>query len=376
MSKKFSVATSFNGAVESQQQQVNLLMNEIDQLRKEQQEKEALASKIQELEALVTSSSESGVESLLVERIKPNPNQPRQTFSKESIRQMAESLDRNGQLTPILVIKQGNDFLIFDGERRWRGANLNNWTQIKAIVIQMETEDLHRQALITSLHREDLNHLDKAEAIMFQLVEETKLEPEVIIRELNNSMAKYKRYKKETPVNLFDVEESVRLHHYDQMNFDGNRRQILESLLDLQLHPPSVNASLFPLLGLPEDLKESIREHNLSVQHILALQVLNAKNLDLSEKKATNIRKSATKKVVEESLSVKQTRELVKELREKHNEGKDFIVATQQKRVTAFVRRLDEFPIEDLDPSELQSLEVSLKEKITKIQQCLSEVDG
>ena len=80
---------------------------------------------------------------------------------------MSRSLAEDGQLQPIIVIMREN-LVLFDGERRWRSALALGWQNLQAVIIP-EPISLHRKALLTSLHREDLNPLDKALAIVPEL---------------------------------------------------------------------------------------------------------------------------------------------------------------------------------------------------------------
>ena len=111
--------------------------------------------------------SQSGIVSISVGQIEPNPELPRQTFLPESIEFMSRSLAEDGQLQPIIVIMREN-LVLFDGERRWRSALALGWQNLQAVIIP-EPISLHRKALLTSLHREDLNPLDKALAIVPEL---------------------------------------------------------------------------------------------------------------------------------------------------------------------------------------------------------------
>ncbi len=86
---------------------------------------------------------------------------------------MSRSLEKDGQLEPIILIEREN-LVIFDGERRWRSAKALGWKSLQVVMISEPTA-LHRKALLTSLHREDLNPLDKAEAIVKELAAHTSL---------------------------------------------------------------------------------------------------------------------------------------------------------------------------------------------------------
>ena len=102
--------------------EIQELKAEIEELRK---------SGSTELESQLTAlreqlESASGILSISLDQIQPNPEQPRQTFLPESIESMSRSLASDGQLQPIILIQRG-ELVIFDGERRWRSAKTMGW---------------------------------------------------------------------------------------------------------------------------------------------------------------------------------------------------------------------------------------------------------
>ena len=106
--------------------EIQELKAEIEELRK---------SGSTELESQLTAlreqlESASGILSISLDQIQPNPEQPRQTFLPESIESMSRSLASDGQLQPIILIQRG-DLVIFDGERRWRSAKNLGWKLYK-----------------------------------------------------------------------------------------------------------------------------------------------------------------------------------------------------------------------------------------------------
>jgi ParB family transcriptional regulator, chromosome partitioning protein len=93
----------------------------------------------------------------------PNLDQPRKAFSEE-VEAMALSLQQEGQLDPIILFENG---LLFDGECRWRAAELLGWETIDAVFTANPNDPklIRRRAYLTSLHRRGLNALDKAETL-------------------------------------------------------------------------------------------------------------------------------------------------------------------------------------------------------------------
>lgn len=100
-------------------------------------------------------------------RIKTGKGQPRQNFDKASLQELADSMQVNGQIEPITVMRQGDSFLLEVGGRRYRAAKLLNWNTITAEII--EDEDTFRAAsrrLIENVMREDLSSVEKANGLL------------------------------------------------------------------------------------------------------------------------------------------------------------------------------------------------------------------
>jgi ParB family chromosome partitioning protein len=102
---------------------------------------------------------------LPIGRIEPNPDQPRKTFSADSIAELAESIRRHGLIQPIVVENLGEGrYRIVAGERRWRAADAAGLREIPVIVRNFTPEHRLEIALIENVQREDLNPVEEAEA--------------------------------------------------------------------------------------------------------------------------------------------------------------------------------------------------------------------
>lgn len=105
------------------------------------------------------------IQDIELDKIIPNRYQPRREFSDDSIKELAETLDKDGLLQPIVVREDGEDhYEIIAGERRYRAAKSLNWETIPAIVNNMNDDQAASLALIENLQREDLNPIDEAKA--------------------------------------------------------------------------------------------------------------------------------------------------------------------------------------------------------------------
>ena len=114
--------------------------------------------------------SPGGVREIELSRIRPNPNQPRQQFTDESIAELADSIAQRGVLQPILLRPTDDGFEIVAGERRWRAAQRARLHKIPAIVREVDASTTAELALIENIQREDLNAIEEAEGYR-QLIE-------------------------------------------------------------------------------------------------------------------------------------------------------------------------------------------------------------
>jgi ParB family chromosome partitioning protein len=102
------------------------------------------------------------VKDLDIERIDPNPRQPRAHFDGDHLKELADSIRQNGVLQPIVVRRVGDRYELILGERRLRAAKLAGKPTIPAIVREVDDADSLRHALMENLQREDLNPIEEA----------------------------------------------------------------------------------------------------------------------------------------------------------------------------------------------------------------------
>jgi ParB family transcriptional regulator, chromosome partitioning protein len=109
------------------------------------------------------SESRGGVREIDISRIRPNPNQPRVQFDENALSELADSIRERGVLQPILLKPDGENYLIVAGERRWRAAQKARVHSIPAIVREIDDSTTAELALIENIQRQDLNPLEEAE---------------------------------------------------------------------------------------------------------------------------------------------------------------------------------------------------------------------
>lgn len=100
-----------------------------------------------------------------IERIIPNPHQPRTAFSDEEIMKLANSISQNGILQPLTVRKKGDKYELIAGERRLRAAKICGLRAVPCIVNDISEKNSAILALVENIQRQDLSYFDEAYAI-------------------------------------------------------------------------------------------------------------------------------------------------------------------------------------------------------------------
>ncbi|MBA3435597.1 MAG: ParB/RepB/Spo0J family partition protein [Chloroflexi bacterium] len=109
----------------------------------------------------------TSVRTVPLDRIDPNPQQPRMTFDEDTLRELAASITEHGVLQPILI-RPGDEgrYQLVAGERRWRAARIAGLREIPALIEEIDDDTALEISIIENLQREDLSPLD--EALMYE----------------------------------------------------------------------------------------------------------------------------------------------------------------------------------------------------------------
>ncbi len=102
---------------------------------------------------------------LPIERISPNPRQPRRHFPEQPLRELADSIRQHGVLQPLTVQKTPGGYVLVAGERRLRAAGLAGLTHVPCLLVRATPQDSALLALVENLQRCDLHYLEEAAAI-------------------------------------------------------------------------------------------------------------------------------------------------------------------------------------------------------------------
>ena len=138
-----------------------------------------------------------------VEKILPNPAQPRLSYEEDSLTDLAASIREHGVLQPILVRPVGNQYELIAGERRWRASRMAERAAIPAIVVEFDEQTALEVSIIENLQREDVSPLE--EATMFRKM----LDLGYSVRQLAQKIGKDKGYV-ENRIRLAEAPPEIR----------------------------------------------------------------------------------------------------------------------------------------------------------------------
>lgn len=121
-----------------------------------------------------------------IDEISPNESQPRKTFNKEKLEELARSIKTHGVIQPIVVRKQGSHYEVVAGERRWRAARIAGLSEVPCIVRELTDEQNMLVAIIENVQREDLNPIEEARGIR-AMIEDYELTQDEVAKAVSKS---------------------------------------------------------------------------------------------------------------------------------------------------------------------------------------------
>ncbi|MCZ2259038.1 nucleoid occlusion protein [Sporosarcina sp. G11-34] len=206
------------------------------------------------LEEIVEGKHHEQIEQVKIELITPNKYQPRSIFSEEKIEELARTIHTHGVIQPIVIRPvEGNRYEIIAGERRYRAIKTLGWTEVPAIIRDLDDKETASIALIENLQREELTAIEEAYA----------------------------------------YEKLLELHSLTQ-----------EALAQRLGKGQSTVANKLRLLKLPDEIKNAVMTKELSERHARALISIKDSDLQLI----------VFKNAIEEQLNVKQLEKRIQEV--------------------------------------------------------------
>ena len=231
------------------------LLSESKKNREEKVRENEVSQPLNTISQDILTSEKNKIVELPISILKPSIYQPRKNFDKESLEELSLSIKEHGLLEPLLVKKSDEDkYEIICGERRYRACKLANLENVPCLIRDDLGDNGYAVALIENIQREDLNPLELAQAFNLML-EECKLSQEDLAKTLGKSRS--------------SIANIVRLNN------------------------------------LQEDVKKMILANQIDLGHAKVLLSLDDPNLQLK----------AALYVIKKSLSVRQTEQLVKNIK-------------------------------------------------------------
>ncbi|MEO0933512.1 MAG: ParB/RepB/Spo0J family partition protein [Cyanobacteria bacterium J06641_2] len=300
---------------------------------------QAYTSKLQGVSALLgVDNSQAGEtekatkNQISIELIQLPTSQPRRYFDPEKLNSLAKSIKLHGVLEPLLVRSKDGKYELIAGERRLKASKLAELSEVPVIIHDLDDTQTSQIRLIENLQREDLNPLEETEGIL-----------ELLAIELNQP-----------------VSEAISILHRMQneakgkvtQNVLGNEKQAVEDVFNSlgTIGWQSFVTSRLPLLNLPQDVLEVLRQGRL--KYTKALAIAKVKDKEQREKLLTE--------VLEKNLSLKEIKEKIEALKP----AKDPEKLSLKERVDDTFRRLKKSKVLDDE------------KKKTKIEKLLTQMEA
>lgn len=156
-----------------------------------------------------------------IEKIFPNPNQPRTHFNESELEELSESIREHGVLQPLLVRKSGQKYEIIAGERRYQASKIAGLKKVPVIVKDVDNQTVLEIALIENLQRSDLNPIEEAKGYR-QLIRTSGMTQEALSKAVSKS-----RSAITNSLRLLDLPEQVQQYLFDGKLTAGHARAIL-----------------------------------------------------------------------------------------------------------------------------------------------------
>lgn len=156
-----------------------------------------------------------------IDKINPNPNQPRTHFNETLLNELADSIRENGVLQPLLVRKKGEGYEIIAGERRYQASKIAGLEELPVIVKEVDDQKMLELALIENLQRSDLNPIEEAKGYR-QLIKASGMTQEALSKAVSKS-----RSSITNSLRLLDLPEPVQQYLFDGRITAGHARAIL-----------------------------------------------------------------------------------------------------------------------------------------------------
>lgn len=174
-----------------------------------------------DLDPSILEEDKNRVQKILIQDIRPNPDQPRREFDRLDLNELAMSVKQHGVLQPIIVVRDGSGYRIVAGERRWRAAQLAELEAMPAIVRSLKELEEVELSLIENIQRVDLSPLEQALSV-YRLQHQFNLNLEQIATKLGKATSTLSNLTR-----LLQLPENTRQALSDGKISEGHARAIL-----------------------------------------------------------------------------------------------------------------------------------------------------
>ncbi|MCQ2751905.1 MAG: ParB/RepB/Spo0J family partition protein [Coriobacteriales bacterium] len=166
-------------------------------------------------------TTKSSGKKLNIKDIKPNPNQPRKTFDKHALEELASSIKTDGLLSPVIVREKDDYYEIVAGERRYQASILAGLKEIDVRIMDFDDVEALKIALIENVQRDDLNPLEQAKAYKALMLETGATQAE-LAKDLSKSRSNIANL-----LRLLDLPENIQTSISNGVISAGHARAIL-----------------------------------------------------------------------------------------------------------------------------------------------------
>ena len=339
-----------------------------------------LKEKIKELEnSSSVAETSTGKFLISLDRIEPS-KQCRQTFTESVIQKRMQSLSREGQLDPLVLVPvsetealSDRKYQIEDGEVTFRAAKRlveqgdTQWEYLEAVLSNIEDLDtIHFRTLLHHLHSEGLNPLDRAESIFAEINLQLQIETEIAVKLLRNIV-----YKSSQDIALAEAIANCHLEEkyqeYLRQQLETEQIKLITLFNRLQVELGSFVKNDLAMLALTKNLKTAIRKRELPCHQAKIINTLSSKTLAINEEEIEQIKNEVLEYVLVNQLSVGKTRKYVSEIIEANGKKKSISSHKVKQNYQQLKTGLQKLPIPQLNKAQLTTLKSIMLKQLSAI---------
>ena len=205
---------------------------------------------------------------LPIDKIEPNPDQPRNQFDEDTLQELADSIKQYGMLQPILVTPKDDFYEIIAGERRWRAAKQAGLNEVPVMIRKYNENEIVEIALIENIQRDNLNPIEEAMAYK-RLMEEFELKQDEVATKVSKSRASItnslRLLKLDPRVQKMLEEEMISTGHARALLAISNKDkqyEIAQKVFDVKLSVRDIEKLVKDLKKIKKNKKEEKDVHD------------------------------------------------------------------------------------------------------------------